>query len=42
MESSQQAESNTAPNLGVKTPLVVKIDIKEIIWHFFQFLKKTK
>ena len=39
MESSQWARSNSAPNFGVMTPLVVKIDIKKIIWHFFSFLK---
>ena len=40
MESSQWAKSNSAPNFGVMTPLVVKIGIKKIIWHFFQFFEK--
>ena len=35
MESSHWARSNSAPVV-----VVVKIDIKKIIWHLFQFFEK--
>ena len=34
-EASRWARFNGAHNFGVSTPLVVKIDIKTIIWQFF-------